>query len=204
MSLGSALKLIAITDLERFGEKRTLAAWRRLAAAARPGSVAVDLRDRSRDGRHLLELGEHLGAIAGETGQALIVNDRLDLALLLGSDALHLGEQGIPSARARQHFRGAIVRACHAPETVVTTDADIVLLSPILEPRKGRPSLGLGALRASQSGTSRRPRLFALGGIDAPRAASCIAAGADGVAAIAAVFGAEEPAPLLAALGILR
>lgn len=206
MTLGSELRLIAITDFERFGEAASLAAWQTLAALARPGTVAVDLRDRERPSRRLLALGEALAATARACGQALIVNDRLDLALLLGADGLHLGAHSVDSARARALVQRPLLRACHALSALPAVDAELVLLSPVVAPRKGNPALGVAALGQARAALGRGAprRLFALGGVDEATAHACIAAGADGVAAIGAAFTPGRARPLLAALGILR
>lgn len=201
------LALLLIVDLERFDEARTLAIFENLACAARPGTLAIDLRDHQRSGRFLLDFGERLAAIARSHGQGLVINERLDLALCLDADGVHLREDSVPSARARSLVGpGLLVRACHRVEDVASVDADIVLLSPIAAARKGNPALGLGALseaRRQLDGVSGK-RLFALGGIDATNAEACLRAGASGVAAISSVFAAKDPTLLPRALGILR
>jgi len=203
-----ALRLIAITDCERFGAQTLLEKWEQLARSAEPGSVAVDLRERSLSVRSLLPLGQRLAAVAARFGQLLIVNDRLDLAQIFAADGVHLGEGGVETARARELLASAfVVRACHVPERVAEVDADIVLLSPILAERKGNPPLGTAGLSTAAEhlrAAKRAPKLFALGGVDAEGAARCLAVGAGGVAAIASVFGAGAPLPLLRALGIER
>lgn len=208
MSAWPSLKLIVITDFDRFGEERTLERAARLAAAARPGTLALDLRDRGRSARRLLELGERLGAICREFAQALVVNDRLDLARLLAADGCHLGEGSIDTGRARPLIgSGLVVRACHDPARLAVIEADIALLSPILEARKGNAALGLEALgTARQLAAARQPapRVFALGGIDTEGAAAGVFAGADGVAVIGAAFAVADPLPLLDALEIRR
>jgi thiamine-phosphate pyrophosphorylase len=204
----AGLKLLVITELDRFDEALTLRIWTELARAAEPGSLAVDLRDHRRGARRLLDLGQRLRDVARDHGQALVVNERLDLALCLGADGIHLGEHGVATARARQLIgETPVVRACHRLEDVAGVDADIALFSPILAARKGNPALGLTALTAAQgllAKASSARRLFALGGIDATNAGACRRAGASGVAAISGVFAAPDPASLLAALGILR
>ncbi|HLV68740.1 MAG TPA: thiamine phosphate synthase [Polyangiaceae bacterium] len=193
--------LIAITDFDGYPERRVLERWELLAAAAAPGTVAVQLRGR-RPARPLLELGRALRDVARAFGQWLIVNDRLDLAVLLGADAVHLGEGGVATDEARRLFgAGPVFRACHDPAAALVTDADAVLLSPIHEARKGRPALGLGALHAAAQG---RARVYALGGVTSERSAECRRAGAAGVAAIGAVFGDADPRALVAVLGIRR
>jgi thiamine monophosphate synthase len=106
--------------------------------------------------------------------------------------------------------RAWISRAWHSPAQIPgeALDADALVLSPVLAPRKGAEALGLEALAAARTTLDyaamharRRPLLYALGGIDAAGAARCIEAGVDGVAAIGATFEAD-PLPLLEALGI--
>ncbi len=200
--------LFALTDLARFGEPRTLDCFERLAFAAAPGTVAIDVREPSLPVAELVRLCRRLRATARRHGQALVVHARPDLAVLLEADALHLGEAGLASADAR-HLVGALplLRACHSVESAAEVDATHVLLSPILEPRKANPALGLAALRAARARLDQGPRprkLLALGGVDASNAARCLVAGADAVAAIGGVFGADDPSALLGALGILR
>lgn len=208
MSGVEALRLIAITDCERFGEGRVLERWERLARSAAPGSVAIDLRERSLSARASLSLGQRLVELAKRFGQLSIVNDRLDLAQLLAANGVHLGEASVETPRARSLLASAfVVRACHLVEHVAEVDADIVLLSPILAARKGSPPLGTDGLRAAAARlrvAPGAPRLFALGGIDAEGAALCLAAGAVGVAAVSGVFADEDPLPLLRALGSER
>jgi thiamine-phosphate pyrophosphorylase len=102
-----------------------------------------------------------------------------------------------------------ISRACHDVAAVIETDADAVLLSPIAAARKGRPALGVAGLQEARRildamPEARRPRLYALGGLDAHTAAGAIAAGADGIAVIGAVLSGDDPGPLLRVLSIVR
>jgi thiamine-phosphate pyrophosphorylase len=201
------VRLIAITDFERVGVEATLARAERLGRAALPGSVAFQLRDRSLGGRALHAIGARLGAVARAAGQALIVNDRLDIALLLDADALHLGENSVDTAAARRLWPRAIFRACHDPERALVLDADAIMLAPVMAPRKQNPALGAEGVRRTRAllaRASRGARLFALGGVTAENAGACFEAGADGVAAIGAAFDADEASPLLEALAITR
>jgi thiamine-phosphate pyrophosphorylase len=201
-------RLIAITDLQRFSAERTLAVFRALAASARAGSVAVQLRAPGEPVRRLLELGAALKAIAANHGQWLIVNDRLDLAALLEADALHLGEASVSVADARRLWGARpLFRACHAPFAVSGLGADALLLSPIAAPRKGAQAVGLPPLSAAAGALARSgeaTRLYALGGITPEAVDGCLSAGAFGVAAIEGVFAAKDLQPWLCALGISR
>ncbi len=193
-------RLIAITDTRVAAIGVLEPRLEALCAAAAPGSVMIQLRDRELPVRDRVALGERLAGVSRRTGQLFSVNDRADLALLLGADALHLGEHSIDARDARRVVGDAlwISRAIHEPGQAAP-GADAVLLSPIVAPRKGRPALGLGAL-GRRDGTL----LYALGGIDADSARACLDAGADGVAVVGAALDGRAPEPLLAALGMLR
>ena len=197
-------RLIAITDCTVVRPSDLADRLEPWLAAARPGSVMVQLRDHQLPIRERLDLGRQLSALARRHEQLLCVNDRLDLALCLGADGLHLGERSLPPRDARGLWGGHwISRACHEPAGATPAGADAIVLSPVLAPRKGRPALGVDAVRhARQRAAS--AWLVALGGIGADGARRCLEAGADGVAAIGAVLHERDPSSLLDALGVLR
>jgi thiamine-phosphate pyrophosphorylase len=155
--------------------------------------VAVMLRDPALSGRALHRLGASLREATGAIGASLVVNDRLDLALALGADGVHLGRLSVEVEDARALLGQAVwvSRSCHTVDEVVQAaaeGADAALLSPIFpSPGKG-PPLGPGALTAAREALDRRgyqaAALVALGGIDPSGAAACFAAGAGAVAAI--------------------
>lgn len=186
---------------------------RRLLAleGAPPGvRVVVQLRERERSARERLALGARLRALTLELGLTLVVNDRLDLALALGADGVHLGERSVTPEEARALLpAGSLVSvACHDAARVAALSlggaVDLVLLSPVLaSPGKG-PPLGLGALSTAralldQTPGAREVRLVALGGLDAAHVAGALEAGAHGVAAIRA-----EPLALARAVAAAR
>jgi thiamine-phosphate pyrophosphorylase len=191
-------RLVVITDLSR---EHCLERIERLLRRARTGSVLVQLRDHELSIRRRLEIGRVLRRTTAENGQHLAVNDRIDLALALGVDALHLGESSIETGQARRIFPGWISRASHRIEN---TDADAVLLSPIVEARHGRDALGIAALGRARECLDAERRLFALGGVSATTARACLDAGADGVAVMSAALDTDDASPLLEALGIVR
>jgi len=215
MIAGAAPRLIVISDAERGGQEAWFDELTRLLSGALPGSVVVLLRDRQLPIRKRLELGGRLRRATHEHGQRLLVSDRLDLAGLLDADGVHLSEASVrvPDARA---FAASIGRdwlisaACHAPEQLSGASADALLLSPVLEPRKGRPALGLAGLARALEARQERAAalgscwLYALGGVTRHQAAALLAAGADGVALIGDLFVPRAAPELLASLGIER
>lgn len=201
-----APRLIAITDTTRAETDTIFERFSALCAAARPGSVMLQLRDLELPVRQRLAFGRRLVAAAHAREQLFAVNDRMDLALLLDADGLHLGEHSVTPDDARR-LVGAelwISRACHGAAEAQARGADAIVLSPVMAPRKGNPPLGVQGLEnARRIAGGPPPLLYALGGIDADNAAECLRAGADGVAAIGSVM-ADDPLPLLDALGIRR
>ena len=202
-------RLIAITDRNVADSERTLERFGELGRLAQPGSVMFQLRDVDRPARERLAFGRALHRIAHEAGQLFVVNDRLDIAVLLGADGVHLGEAGIQTADARRLLapNALVTRACHDIECLASLEADAILLSPIVEGRKGRPPLGLEGLGLARRILDRRPcapYLVALGGVSAENARACRAAGADGIALIGGVFAGASLRELVDAAGVGR
>jgi len=204
-----APQLIAIVDCERAGFGEWLARLEPLLALARPGSVAVMLRDRQLPARERRAMGAALRVITSAHAQLLSVNDRLDLALLLDADAVHLPVSGVTveDARAlgaRQGRRWWVSCACHEPSDAAVTDADALLLSPVADARKGRPALGVGGVERARAALDARAgadcRLYALGGVTAANVPEWLGAGAHGVAVIGALLEPGAPAALTRAL----
>lgn len=185
-----------ITDLTQLPEEELLERLRRArghSAEAR-AKLSVQLRDPQLSVREMLAFGERLCAAVREVGGRLIVNDRVDVAVLLGADGVHLGRRSLLPRAARTILRpGAWVSvSAHSIQDVLSAadaGADAALLSPIFaSPGKGAP-LGVGALAEAREALETRGHrlsLLALGGVTVENAALCLANGAAGVAAIRA------------------
>ncbi len=209
-------RLIVVTSVAWLAPRALIARLAALAGAARPGSLLVQLRDRELPVRERLALGRELRRVTREARQLFSVNDRLDLARLLGADGAHLPEAGVSPSDARallgprawlsvaSHGRGLLgpSSAGDALDGLDYVDVDAVLLSPILAPRKGAPALELAALGEARRRLPAQLGLYALGGVDAQNARACLESGADGVAVMGAALGASSGEELLDALGI--
>ena len=170
-----------------------------------PGRAAVHLREKALGGRAQLELARALSAVCRERGALLVVNDRVDVALACGVEAVHLPSAGLTPAQARRLLGpGARVGvSCHSEAEVVRAieaGADWATFGPVFDTPSKRafgPPVGLEAMaRAARLGLP----LVALGGIDASNAGRAAAAGARGVAAIRAWLTGSDPAREVAAL----
>jgi len=197
-------RLIVFTDTTRADAPVMLERFEALAERAEPDRVLFTLRDYALPVRQRWGLGERLAELTRRTQQRFGIAERADLARGFGCTAFHLPQHGLSVADARAYLGGQVwlSSGCHELAVAPPAGLDAVLLSPIFETRKGRPALGVGAL-ARASAAHPGHAWFALGGADASNAAACLASGATGVAVIGAAL-APDPAPLLAALGILR
>lgn len=167
--------------------------------AVPPGAAAVQLREKDLDARTLCALARRLLDVCRPRRCPLLVNDRLDVALAVGADGVHLPEYGLDVATVRQLagpdlLIGASTHSAERASSRLREGADLVVLGPIwTTPSKARygDPLGPDALRQSARPA---PALFAIGGIEGPdRAREAIQAGADGVAAIRAFMADPDP-----------
>ncbi len=110
----------------------------------------------------------------------ILINTRADIAIATGADGVHL-----PASAPQETLSGLIVgRSCHTLEEVKSVKADLVTFGPVFpSPEKG-PAIGLDALAQACRATTNGKLIFALGGITWENAASCMQAGATGIAGI--------------------
>lgn len=80
------------------------------------GVEVVQLRAKDWEARPTLALGERMLALARRYGVPFFLNDRPDLAALLGADGVHLGQNDLTPEEARRFFAGMVGRSTHAPE----------------------------------------------------------------------------------------
>jgi thiamine-phosphate pyrophosphorylase len=174
----------------------------KVADAVRGGVDWVQIREKQMDGAELLELAERVADSARSGARErggevrVLVNRRVDVALALAADGVHLGFDALPAGVARELLGpDALVGiSCHAPaELAAEGGASYAQLAPIFPPvskRAAGPPLGLEALRAAAGG---RLPVLAQGGIDASNAGAAVAAGAAGVAVTGALLLAKRP-----------
>jgi len=171
-----------------------------------PRRVAVQLREKDLSGAELLALGRAVLAVCRARGVRLLVNDRVDVALALGADGVHLGGGSLPASEVRRLFPNALLGiSCHGAEELGARapGADFAVWGPVFAtPSKSRygPPVGhSGVEEASRLGVP----LVALGGVEVGNAPGLSRKGFAGIACIRAVFSAQDPgraaAELLAA-----
>lgn len=181
-----------------------------VAAAVENGATMVQLREK-RGGpdalgdREVYEMGLELRRITRERGAILVVNDRLDLAMAIDADGVHLGQGDLPLAAAKRIWGPGRLYGLSASSL---GQAAVALAD-------GPDYLGVGAvyptgtkLDATLSGLAVLAEVcasvdlpvLAIGGIGPANAAPVMAAGARGLAVVSAVWGAADPGAACAEL----
>lgn len=175
------------------------------ADAALAGGVdIVQLRDKT--GGAPLEAKQEIAALevlaeaCARHGALLSVNDRADVALAVGADVLHLGQDDIPISLARRVLGDHVVigRSTHSAEQAAAAAAedgvDYFCTGPCwpTPTKPGRFAPGLDLVRSTAASNTERP-WFAIGGIDETRLPEVLDAGASRIVVVRAITEAEDP-----------
>lgn len=201
MSSAFVPRLYVVTDRQATGGRPLAEVVRAALAGAvrgglRPRDIAVQLREKDLGGRALRDLAAELRQVTRAAGVALMINDRLDVALAVGADGVHLAGGSVSPADARALAPALRVAAsAHAPAELdgLAGLLDFAVFGPIRDtPSKrayGDP-VGLDALAAA---AKRGVPLIAIGGLSADDAPAIGRAGARGLACIRPLMSAEDP-----------
>jgi thiamine-phosphate pyrophosphorylase len=189
-------RLYLITD-------RGLARGRSIAwvveAAVRGGVTAVQLREKSCSMRDFVQLGRELKRLLAPRQVPLIVNDRVDVALEIGADGVHIGQHDMDPERARRLLGpdaiiGLSIETIEQARAAVSLDVDYLGVGPVFATATktdAAPPLGVAALAEIRAIS--RHRVVAIGGIGQENARQAIDSGADGVAIVSAICAADDP-----------
>jgi thiamine-phosphate pyrophosphorylase len=170
-----------------------------LDAVIAGGCRMVQLREKLLPSGTLLPLAERLRRRCRETGVTFVVNDRVDLALAVDADGVHLGQDDLPPAVARPLLRPGMIlgRSTHSAAEARAAQADaadyVAVGSMFATATKPDFRLvGPDLIRAVRPEI--RAPLVGIGGITVENVGDVIRAGADGAAVISAVCAADDPA----------
>ena len=194
------LRVYALVDPERAREPLPALA-RRLADG---GATLIQLRDKLRSTRHLVEEARAVREALIPTGVPFLVNDRVDVALAAAADGVHIGQDDMSPADARRVLgRKAIIGlSVHSLDELAASSLDVldyVAVGAVFATasKDDAPTpIGTAGVRMLVAAIrARAPKLpiCAISGIDAANAGEVIAAGADGVAVISALSMAADP-----------
>lgn len=188
--------------------------WMHVAREAiRGGADCLQLREKNLDGRELLSRARELVRLAREEGKSLgrrvgvIINDRVDIALLCGADGVHLGQGDLSVADARRLAGGSLLIGVsthdeHEARRAIDDGADLcgvgAMFSTLTKPRV---TSGVAYLRQylwiagpnAQGGAGRCVPHLAIGGITPENVGELARAGCMGVAVSSVVCGSDNP-----------
>lgn len=192
------MRLHAVT-LDRNDNVRQLEQWVHVSRTV----DRLHVRLTGKDGADIYNTVKQLLAMGAEK-EKLIVHDRLDVALLLGLSAVHLGFRSPPVAAVRRRFPqltiGASVHSLSEAVGAVRDGADYVLYGHVFETRSkpGIPPKGLSQLQKVVQSVD--VPVVAIGGITLSRLSAVASTGVQGVAVRSGIFEAESPSDAAAAL----
>ncbi len=192
----ASLRLCLVTDRGLAGGRSVIDV---ALAAARGGATMVQLREKEATTRAFVEEARALKAALAPLGVPLAINDRLDVALAVDADGLHVGQDDMPVEQARGlmgpgKFIGLSITAVDQVLCPDAEAADYLGVGPIyLQQTKedAAPPLGIDGLRRLRALTGRP--ILAIGGLTPDNSALALAAGADGLAVVSAIVAAADP-----------
>lgn len=189
------LRLYVITDSRLLGPRSLVEA---VEEAIRGGATVIQYREKDAPTRRMIEEARLLSALCKAKGVLFIVNDRVDVALAVDADGVHLGDEDMPVWLARKIL---------GPHKIIGASADSVEKA-ILYASEGANYLGVGSVYVTSTkpdagspigleGLRRILRVasvpvVAIGGISEENAREVLEAGVSGIAVVSAVMGAPN------------
>jgi len=200
------LRLYVVADTALCGTRTVVAT---ILSAVRGGATAVQVREPLATTRQLCQLAETVHHALAGTGVPLLVNDRLDVALAVGAEGVHLGQSDLPAMWARRIAGPDLLVGLSVSNLEQTAAAnalpagtvDYLGVGPVfatLTKPLAAPALGLELTARLAAGASLP--CVAIGGIHTGNAAQVRATGVDGIAVVSAVCAAPNPEAAAAAL----
>jgi thiamine-phosphate pyrophosphorylase len=163
------------------------------------GATLLQLREKHLSPREFYHEAEAALRVGRERGALVIINDRADLAHVLGADGVHLGQDDLPPDAARRLLgeRALIGYSTHSVEQAIDAarlPIDYIAIGPVFATTTKEnpdPIIGLEGVRRVREAIGPLP-LVAIGGIGTTHARAVIEAGADAVAVVGALFAGAD------------
>lgn len=168
-------------------------------AAIRGGADVIQLRDKELSGSRLYKVALALRKLTRDAQVPFLVNDRLDVALAVDADGVHLGQEDLPASAARKilgpgKILGVSAETVEEARLAEREGADYLGVGPVFEARGTKPDAGSpkGLDQIARIRAESDLPIVAIGGIRAENARQARDAGADAVAVISAVVAADD------------
>ncbi len=188
--------LYLITDRHQTGGRELTEVVRQ---SLEGGVRAVQLREKDLSGAELYRLALELRALTRSYGARLMINDRLDIALAVEADGVHLGVNSLPVAAARRLLGRQMIigYSAHALDEALCAQADgadFITFSPVYHtPSKAAYGEPCGVKKLADAACALEIPVIALGGIGEANISEALSASVQGIAVISAILAAADP-----------
>jgi thiamine-phosphate pyrophosphorylase len=187
-------RLILVTDRKLLNE---ISLRSFIAQCCVYGIKAVQLRERDLPDRELYLLAKNIRAATKKNSAKLLVNDRIDIALLTKSNGVHSPEKGISSKIIKSFnsgfLTGSSVHSLQSAQNAEKEGFDYIICGPVFEtPSKKKYGKPLGLFTLNKICNSVNIPVFAIGGITSDKVKDCLESGAHGVGVISAIFKSDD------------
>lgn len=187
-------KLYPITDTRISGMSHA----HQVERLAEGGATFIQLREKNASPRDFYRAALEAIQVARQLGVRIIINDRVDIAMAVGADGVHLGQDDLPPEKARallgeNKIIGFSTHTLKQALAANSTPVDYIAIGPAFQTstkEKPDPTVGLEGISEVRRNISKP--LVAIGGITLERAKSVIEAGADSVAVISDLYSTED------------
>lgn len=190
------LRLYLVTDRELANGKPLEEI---IEAAVKGGVTMVQIREKDSNTRDFYQLAISVKQILDKYDVPLIINDRLDIAIAVDADGLHIGQSDLPYVQARKilgpdKIIGLSVESIEQAKEANQLDVDYIGLSPVfLTQTKGDIATPLELTGVKKIASFTKHPTVAIGGINTQNAGDIIRAGAGGVAVVSAIISNDNP-----------
>lgn len=167
--------------------------------AVEGGVSTVQLREKEISSKMFFELAVEIKQLLKPYSVPLIINDRLDIALAVEAEGLHIGQNDLPYAQARKilgpnKIIGLSVETVQQAYLANEIDVDYIGLSPVFSTdTKADISTPLGLEGVADISKITKHKTVAIGGVHSGNAANILKAGANGIAVVSAIVAQKEP-----------
>ena len=188
-------RLLVVTDRHQTKGRSLVPLLQQVLTA---GISAIQLRERDLSARELVTLAREVQSVTASCNSQLIINDRIDVALVLEGVGVHLRSNSLPLSIARhmlgaQRLLGISVHSVEEGLLAQSQGADYIVLGPIYEtPSKQMFGPPLGIHTLEKACRLVRIPIVGIGGVTAARAREMRRVGAFGAAVITAILGADD------------
>jgi thiamine-phosphate pyrophosphorylase len=168
-------------------------------AAVRGGVTMVQLREKHATTRFFVEEARRIKQLLAPYQVPLLINDRVDVALAVGADGVHIGQEDMPYPLARRLLGehaiiGLSVETMEQVQEAEQYDLSYISVSPVFEtPTKTDTKGAWGIEGVQRVRAATKHRVVAIGGLNATNVQQVVRAGAEGIAVVSAICAAPDP-----------